>query len=42
MVGIERAQRVEVDAAADLVGELVLVRAQVALQLLPIGGASLG
>ena len=41
VVGIERAQRVLVDARADLIGEAVLVRAQVRLQLLAIGGARL-
>jgi hypothetical protein len=39
VVGVERPQRVEVDALAHLAAQAALVRAQVGLQLLAVGGA---
>ena len=42
VVGVERAQRVELDPGAHLLGELRLVRAQVGLQALAVLAARLG
>ena len=42
VVGVERAQRVQLDPAAHLLGEALLVGAQVRLQALAVLGAALG
>ena len=41
VIGVERAQRVQLDPAAHLLGEARLVRAQVRLQQLAVGGPAL-